>query len=262
VEQQAGTLLADTQIYTALVMGDDNGLVHVQRDLANDNTVPIPAAVATFEFNGGDVRSNELYNDEFVDLIPAAPAGVNATILEGGTSVQAVFVIPTAATRQHTNIPIGLELSYMGVLLDWIDDFDIQAVPTLLRSWQPMFQSVPVSVNLWKNQGTGFNLPGYKHLPRMLIAYKSTAPVTLTITVYDGTAPAVVTLPSTAGAYQKTQFWLTFNKGMLYFIMARCDNAEFQLYLSDCEILVGAWEREEPYLIVHDIATAIGIGEG
>lgn len=262
VEQQAGTLLADTQIYTALVMGDDNGLVHVQRDLANDNTVPIPAAVATFEFNGGDVRSNELYNDQFVDLIPAAPAGVNATILDGGTSVQAVFVIPTSATRQHTNVPIGLELSYMGVLLDWIDDFDIQAVPTVLRSWQPMFQSVPVSVNLWKNQGTSFNIPGYKHIPRVLIAYKASAPVTLTITVYDGTAPVVLTLPSTAGAYQKTLFWLTFNKAMLYFIMARCNDAEFQLYLSDCEIPVGAWEREEPYLIVRDIATAIGIGEG
>jgi hypothetical protein len=243
-------------------MGDDNGLVHVQQDLVNDNGTPINGAVATFEFNGGDVRSNELYNDEFVDLIPAAIAGVNATILEGGTSVQAVFVIPSSTSRQHTNIPIGLELSYMGVLLQWIDDFDNQDAPTLVRSWQPMFQSVPLSMNLWKNQGTSFNLPGYKHLPRLLIAYKANAAVTLTITVYDGTAPAVVTLPSTAGAYQKTLFWLTFNKGMLYFIMARCDDREFQLYLSDCEILVGAWERGEPYLIVHDIATAIGVGEG
>lgn len=262
VEQQAGTLLSTGSIYSSLVMGDDNGLVHVERDLANDNTVPIPAAVATFEFNGGDVRSNELYNDQFVDLIPAAIAGVNATILEGGTSVQAVFIIPTAATRQHTNIPIGLELSYMGVLLDWIDDFDNQSVPTLLRSWQPMFQSVPVAMNLWKNQGTSFSLPGYKHLPRLMIAYKANAAVTLTITVYDGTPPAVVTLPSTGGAYRKTLFWLTFNKGLLYFIMARCDGTEFQLYLSDCEIYVGAWEREEPYLLVHDIATAIGVGEG
>lgn len=262
VEQQAGTLLSDSTIYSALVMGDDNGKVHVQRDLVNDNGTPIPAAVATFEFNGGDVRSNELYNDEFVDLIPAAVAGVNATILEGGTSVQAVFIIPTSTSRQHTNIPIGLELSYMGVLLEWIDDFDSQSIPTLLRSWQPMFQSAPVAVNLWKNQGTAFNLSGYKHLPRMLIAYKASAPVTLTITVYDGTAPAVVTLPSTAGAYRKTLFWLTFNKGMLYFVQARCDDAEFQLYLSDCEILVGAWERGDNYTVVRDIATAIGIGEG
>lgn len=262
IEQQAGTLLSDSTIYSVLVMGDDNGKVHVQRDLVNDRNVPIPAAVATFEFNGGDVRGNELYNDEFLDLVPAAPAGVNATILEEGTSVQAIFVIPTASVRTHTNVPIGLELSYMGVLLDWIDDFDQQVVPTLLRSWQPMFQSVPLSVTLWKNQGTSFNLPGYKHLPRLLIAYKASAPVTLTITVYDGTAPAVVILPSTGGNYRKTLFWLTFNKGMLYFIQARCDDAEWQLYLSDCEILVGAWERESPYVLVRDIATAIGIGDG
>lgn len=262
VEQQSGTLLSTSSRYEALVMGDDNGKVHVQLDLVNDNGTPIHGAVATSEFNGGDVRSNELYNDQFVDLIPAAVAGVDATILEGGSSVQAVFTIPAATTRQHTSIPIGLELSYMGVLLEWIDDFDVQNQPTLLRSWQPMFQSVPVSVNLWKNQGTAFGLPGYKHIPYLMLAYKATAPVTLTITVYDGTAPAVVTLPSTGGAYQKTQFWLTFNKGLLYFLMARCDDAEFKMYLSDCEIPVGAWARESPYLLVRDIATAIGIGEG
>jgi hypothetical protein len=262
IEQQSGTVLTTATTYLALITGDDLGKVYFQEDLDNDNGVPINGAVATFEWNGGDVRSNELYNDQFIDLIPAAIAGVNATILEGGIAAQPVFVIPPATTRQHTNVPIGLELSYMGVLLEWTDDFDIQDQPTLLRSWQPMFQSVPVSVNLWKNQGTSFGLPGYKHIPYLLLAYKSTMPVTLTITVYDGTAPAVVTLPSTSGAYRKTLFWLTFNKGLLYFIMARCDDAEFQMYLSDCEIPVGAWQREEPYLRVRDIAAAIGIGEG
>jgi hypothetical protein len=262
VEQQAGTLLSTGSIYDALVMGDDNGLVHVQEDLVNDRDVPIAGAVATFEWNGGDVRSNELYNDEFIDLIPAAVNGVNATILEGGSSVQPVFVIPTAATRQHTNVPIGLELSYMGVLLDWIDDFTQQSVPTLLRSWQPMFQSVPVSLNLWKNQGTTFGMMGYKHIWQILFAYKSTAPVTLTITVYDGTSPAVITLPSTAGAYQKTLFKPTFNKGMLYFITADCADAEWQPYLSDSEFYVGQWGRAEGYRIIRDIEAAVGVGEG
>lgn len=261
IEQQAGTLLSTASTYNALVMGDDNGLVHVQRDLTNDNTVPIPAAVATFEFNGGDVRSDELYNDQFVDLIPAAVAGVNATILEGGSSVQPVVIISTSVSRQHTNVPIGLELSYMGVLLDWIDDFSTQSIATLLRSWQPMFQSVPVALNLWKNQGTTFGIPGYKHIYEILFAYKSTQPVTLTITVYDGTAPAVITLPSTAGAYRKTLFRPTANKGMLYFVTADCIDAEWQPYLSDCEFHVGGWNRAEPYTIVRDIATALGVGE-
>ena len=262
VEQQAGTLLDTSALYSALVMGDENGKVHVQRDLTNDNGTPINAVVATFEFNGGDVRSNELYNDQFLDLVPAAVAGVNATILDGGVAAQAVFVIPTSTSRQHTNVPIGLELSYMGVLLEWTDDFDQQSVATLLRSWQPMFQSVPISLTLWKNQGTAFGLSGYKHIPWLLIAYRASAPVTLTITVYDGTAPAVLTLPSTGGAYQKTLFWLTFNKAMLYFIQAECDDAEWQLYLSDSEIPVGAWNRGDPYTIVRDIPTALGVGEG
>lgn len=261
VEQQAGTLLSNNSIYSALVMGDDNGVVHVQRDLSNDNGVPIDAAVATFEFNGGDIRSNALFNDQFLDLIPAAPAGVNATILEGGAPAQAVKVIPASAVRIQTNVPIGLELNFMGVLLEWTDDFDIQSIATLLRSWQPMLQSVPISIFLWKNQGTAFNLPGYKHMPRILFAYKATAPVTLTITVYDGIAPAVVILPSTGGAYRKTLFWLTPNKGMLYFVEASCADATWQAYLSDSEFYVGAWERSESYTLIKDIATAIGVGD-
>jgi len=244
------------------VIGDDNGLVHVQRDLINDNGTPIECAVATQEFNGGDVRGNELYNDQFLDLIPAAVAGVDATILEGGIAVQATVTIPTNTARVHTNVPIGLELSYMGVLLEWIDDFDTQSVATLLRSWQPMFQSVPIALNLWKNQGTGFNMPGYKHMPRLMFAYKATAPVTITITVYDGTAPSVFVLPSTGGAYKKTQFWLTFNKGLLYFLTALCADAEWQPYLIDCEFYVGAWDRADPYSIIRDIEAAAGVSDG
>lgn len=262
VEQQAGTLLAETSTYEALVMGDDNGLIHVQEDLANDRSEPIDAAVATQEFNGGDVRGNELFNDQFLDLIPAASAGVVATILEGGAAVQATVTIASSTARVHTNVPIGLELSYMGVLLEWTDDFDIQSVATVLRSWQPMFQSVPLGLFLWKNQGTGFNIPGYKHIPRILFAYKATAPVTLTITVYDGTSPTVITLPSTGGAYRKTLFWLTPNKGMLYFFTALCADAEWQPYLIDCEFYVGGWERSDNYQIVRDIQTALGVGEG
>ncbi len=262
VEQQSGTLLTTASTYEALVMGDDNGLIHVQQDLTNDRGTPIDAAVATQEFNGGDMRGNELFNDQFLDLVPAAIAGVVATILEDGTAVQAPVTIATNVSRVHTNVPIGLELSYMGVLLEWTDDFDSQSIATLLRGWQPMFQSVPISVFLWKNQGTGFNIPGYKHIPRILYAYKATAPVTLTITVYDGTDPAVITLPSTGGAYRKTLFWLTPNKGMLYFVTAQCDDAEWQPYLIDTEIYVGAWERGDNYAIMRDVQTALGVGEG
>lgn len=262
VPQQEGTLLSNTLNYPGLVLGSSNGQLYKQTDLNNDDSTPIPGVVATAEFNGGDVRSNELYNDQFIDLVPAAPAGVRATILDGGSAAQTAVVIPTAAVRTHTNVPIGLELSYMGVMIEWTDDFDQQSIPTLLRSWQPMFQSVPVSLNLWKNQGTTFGIEGYKHLRQILFAYKSTVPVTLTITVFDGVSPSPVTLPSTGGAYQKALFSLTFNKGMLYFITADCPDAEWQPYLSDTEFYVGAWDRAEPYRIVRDIATAIGVGEG
>lgn len=261
VEQQAGTLLDDSDTYISLVMGDDNGVVHVQRDRINDNGTPITGVVATQEFNGGDIRSNSLFNDQFLDLIPAARAGVVGTIMEGGVAAQAAVTIASSVLRVHTNIRIGLELNYMGVLLEWIDDFDFQSIATLLRSWQPMLQSVPVSLFLWKNQGTAFGTEGYKHIRQIIFAYKSTAPVTLTITVYDGTSPVPIVLPSTSGAYRKTLFTPTFNKGMLFFITMESADTEWQPYLGDSEFYVGPWERGGPYGVIRDIATAIGVGE-
>lgn len=258
VEQQAGTLLDSSSTYPKILMGDDNGKVHVQADRVNDNLIPITAVVATAEFNGGDIRSDQLFNDEFLDLIPNALNGVSATIMEGGSAPQAAVVIPTSVSRVQTNIPVGLELKYMGVMLEWIDDFTQQDDPTLVRAWQPMYQGVPISVFIWKNQGTDFGILGYKHLRQVLFAYKATAEVTLTITVYDGTSPAVVVLPSTAGAYQKTMFPFSFNKGMLYFISAS-STAEWQPYLEDCEFYVGGWDRGTEYSVIRDINAVQGI---
>ncbi|MGH7184500.1 MAG: hypothetical protein ACREJN_21350 [Nitrospiraceae bacterium] len=258
IEQQEGTLLSNTATYPALVMGDDNGVVHVQVDNHNDGDSPIPASVSTQEFNGGDIRSDQLFNDEFLDLVPISPTGVVATVIEGGLAAQAPRTIPQSNVRVQTNVPVGLELKYMGVLLQWVDDFTIQSLPTLLRAWQPMYQAVPVAVFLWKNQGTTFGMQGYKSLRQVLFAYKSTAVVTLTITTYDGQSPAVIQMPSTGGQYRKTMFPFTANKGMLYFLTCSSE-AEWQPYLGDTEFYVGAWDRGDAYTVIRDIDAVQGI---
>jgi hypothetical protein len=78
------------------------------------------------------------------------------------------------------------------------------------------------------------------------VAYRSTAAVTLTITAYDGTSPAQVTLPSTGGAVQKVTFPLTFNKGTLY-TYSFTSAQPFAIYEDDLEVLVGAWGRGDSY---------------
>jgi hypothetical protein len=67
-----------------------------------------------------------------------------------------------------------------------------------------------------------------------------------TITATDGQSPAVVTLPSSGGAYKKQLFVLTANKGVLYNFQA-ASAAKFQLFLGDSEVRVGQWGREGGY---------------
>jgi hypothetical protein len=258
IEQQAGTLLTSTLAYEQLIMGDDNGGVHVQTDLANDNGVPITGIVATQEYNGGDLRANQLFDDEFLDLIPASPTGVQALIQSNGSAVIAPVVIPSSPLRVQTSIPIGIELKYMGIMLTWLDDFTLQTVPTLLRAWQPRYQAVPIKTLIWTNQGTSFGLTGYLSIPYLLFAYKAIASVIITISVADGTAPVNITLPSTGGALKKTMFRLSPNKGLLYFITGQ-SVSEWQPYLSDCEIYIAQWGRGGEMTVIRDIAASKGI---
>lgn len=257
-EQQAGTLLDASASYTQLVMGDANGVVHVQQDLSNDNGTPISGKVSVFEFNGGDVRGTELYNDIFIDFVPAAVNGVTLTGISGGSSVGTPKTFASSVSRVQSNLPVGLELSFLGVLIEWTDDFNSQDIATILRNWQPMFQPVPISVFLWKNQGTTFGMRGYKHLRQVVFAYKATSPVTITITVDDGTAPDPIVLPSTGGLLKKTVFPFTFNKGLIYFISATSEEL-WTPYNDETEFWVGAWERTIQYDYFHDVMAPAGL---
>jgi hypothetical protein len=108
-------------------------------------------------------------------------------------------------------------------------------------------QPTPEQAETWQTQGTAFGFNGYSHIQRIVAAYASTVPITLTITSYDGQSPSAITLPSTGGAYVKTLFVLTANKGMLYFFKA-VGASPFQFYLDDWEIQVGNWGRTNNYL--------------
>lgn len=108
-------------------------------------------------------------------------------------------------------------------------------------------EPTPEQVRTWQTQATAHGLTGYMHIFQVTVAYAATAPVTLTITSYDGASPQAITLPATGGAYQKTTFLLSFNKGMLYSYQG-VSAAPWQAFLNDWEILVGQWNRQGPYL--------------
>lgn len=355
-EQQAGTLLSNTSLYAGLLLGTTNGLVAVQTDNANDLGTPIPCAVGTMEWNGGDARAGEQWGDMWVDLIPRASAGVSVSPMSDGILASPIVTVPTSPTRIQTPISLGgsLTLDFLGILLQWTDDFSIQSKPTVLLVWQPSFlvkpemtedritdwydagdedhaapaawwqgfilhadtdgdpkgiairdsdsltlhsftpivnhngeqmkaysfdtpfiahsvrieptdlvpwrmfdvewvtQPTPEIAETWQTQGTSFEMKGYSHIQRIVAAYASTVPITLTITSFDGTSPAPITLPSTNGAYQKLLVVLTFNKGQLYFFKSS-GSVPYQLYWKDFEILVGNWGRDSAYLNYNSI---------
>jgi hypothetical protein len=164
VEQPAGTLLSAPSIYPLLIMGDANGNILQVQDLHNDAETAISCVVQTFEWDGDDLRINELWGDEFVDCIPngndltisptsqSIPvAGVAATVVGRSTSRQFV-VVSTAG---------GTYLNFIGMVLTWTDDFTSQLNATSLLAWQPSFsEQVEITTDRrgeWDNCGTPAN---------------------------------------------------------------------------------------------------------
>lgn len=259
VEQQAGTLRSNSESYPYLIMGDLAGNVHSEKDLNNDDTEPVRCAIGTFEFNGGDSRSDSFWNDVFLDCIPQA--AITAGPVSDGAQAVTPTVVAAATVRTAVIMPVALSLRYLGLLCQWSDDYDAQDEPTLLILWQPMYQGTPIVVRRWATQWTSFGLIGYMYIRQISFAYTADEEVTLTISAYDGTAPSVITLPATAGVVKKVLFPVSFNKGQLYKFDGESDG-DWQPYLSDCEFYVGQWGRSGACQIFRDLEAPRGIGDG
>jgi hypothetical protein len=104
------------------------------------------------------------------------------------------------------------------------------------------FQRTPEAASTWTTQFTGFGIKGFKSILRMEACYNSTETIQLTISVQDGTAPQVITLPGSGGAPGKFLLTPTFNKGQMYRFSA-VSNAPFQMFLEDFIIWIGEWGR-------------------
>ena len=155
-----------------------------------------------------------------------------------------------ARTRQPVSVGGILVTDFVGLLFTWTDaPSPPQTVPTRLYIWQPSLTVQPAATLAYKTFGTSFGLDGFKHVRQIAFAYVATMPVTVTITPYDGQAPAAtLTLPSTGGAYQKALFPVPANKGLLY-NFAMTSVAQFQVFFDDTEVYVGQWGRAGPYAV-------------
>lgn len=264
VPQPPGTLGTETpSLYPSLLLATNDAaspytpVVASMQQGVNDINTPISVLLATREYDGGDIRAPKQWGDLFLDLIPAATSGVGATLMSLGVPVAnaSPFPIPSSTTRQRIPLSAGstgpLVEAFLGVLLDWTDDYAHQTVPTRIHIWQPTFTIQPASAIEWITFGSAFGLEGYHHIRQLSLAWVSTAAATLTITSVDGQSPAqVITLPSTGGKYFKQTFPVAANKGLLHvfhFKSASTSNP-LQLFMDDSEVYVGAWGRDGAYL--------------
>jgi len=256
-EQQAGTLLTNTTLYDRLLMGNTSGWVSAQLDRADDinasgvATSAISCVVTTREDDGGDVRAPKQWGDLFLDATPASATGLVVALLSQNSLVATLPTLATAATRTRQPLSVStagpIVSEFLGIQLRWSDDFATQSVPTTLYIWQPSFDVQPARDIEWFTFGTTFGLDGYHHLRQIALAWVSTAPITLTITSYDGLSPAAITIPSSGGAYKKQLFPVGANKGLLHNFHA-VSAAPFQVFLADSEFYVGQWGRTGAYL--------------
>jgi hypothetical protein len=258
VEQQAGTVLSSSTLYPYLYSGNIAGQV-AEQSVNTDISGVIVCAVQTFEFDGGDQRAPKQWGDLFLDVVPYAgtgstsppPVALTVTPVSQGAAIAPASTIPTSLARQRTPVAVGLLVSdFLGLLLQWSDDNSGGGF-TQLHAWQPSYAVQPARLIAFQTFGADLEMSGYGHMPYITLAWVSTTPITLTITVYDGLSPAVLTIPSSGGQYRKQLFRLTPNKGLLYNIAAS-STAPFQIFLDDCEVVAGQWGREGPYAVFKD----------
>lgn len=116
---------------------------------------------------------------------------------------------------------------------------------TTFYLWQ--IQSLPDQLYNWRSQFISHGLKGYQHVGPILASYVASDTVTLSFSVFDGTAPANITLPSTAGQIQRSLLIPTFNKFRL--IRYICSSpSPFQILLQDWLVKVGEWGRPGDYV--------------
>jgi len=233
------------------------GKAYQQTDLHNDDLTLVQGQLCTFEFDGGDARAPKLWGDIFVDCAPSAqgilPLSLSLMSANNILTGFDAYTIPTSPSRVRTPVDLGQAIvsDFLGIAFLWQDDFTKQPAPTRLYLWQPSFTIQPARTLAFYTFGSSFGMDGYYHLRELLIAWVSTAPVTLTITSYDGQSPQAIVIPSSGGTYKKQVFPVTANKGLLYKFQA-VSTQPFQFFMDDFEIHAGAWARQGAYATRRD----------
>lgn len=209
---------------------------------ANKN---ISAVIRTGAHDQGAPLNRKQYGNVIFDLDPSDPTAVAPVTITPyiNGEIQSQASLTVGGRSGRTQVPLDLS-DYFAFNTEyeitWTCTSSAGVVTNpILFQYDTLHFLEPAGLTHWQGQPTSFAFPGFIHVRDCYIAIRSSASVTLTMTI-DGSIVQTYTLPSTAGQKLKQYVQFASNKGLLY-QFALDSVQEFRIYEGDIEFRVKPW---------------------
>lgn len=253
------------------LIGGSNGSVYTIGGTTDDGAAI--ACSATRVENQTDARVQKLYEDLMVELDAGGSTTVTVSL---GLTNNTVAITPVVQV-----VTAGRKPYYFNLNPTTMDAFGTNFQMSL--AWSPLvaapfpgpifyvyeirYQLTPELATNWLSGPTTHGLPGYQHVPLVLMCYRASTTVDFHV-IIDGVL-YTYTLPSTAGKYAKTFFRLQSVKGLTFqYGFQASAQAAFQLYDRDSEVWIQPWgypggyQRLKPFSGISGLARSGVVGVG
>jgi hypothetical protein len=185
IVQPPATIPNPGTLFFGQIAGDTAGNILQAKDGADDNGTAIPVVVDTFEWDGGDARSNALYGDAYLDCIPTVPISVQPVSQQVAIPGVPATVVPSNNRRTFTTISLngGQYSKFLGLSLSWSETYPNGVDPvTKLFLFQFSASQQPPMTGDRASDWTDVGTPGNKWIQGFLLdANTMGAPKTLSI---------------------------------------------------------------------------------
>ncbi len=187
----------------------------------------------------GAPLNRKQYSNVIFDL---DPAGANATFpiiitpyINGEVQNRASILVSGNGRQQ---VPLNLS-DFFAFNVEYQIEWSRHNSNPVLYQYDTLYYNEPVGLKHWEQQPATFGFPGYMHTRDAYIAIRSTADVTLTLTL-DEVTTQPYTIPSTGGVRKKMYVPFASNK-WLELKLALDSTEEFRVYVTDLELRVKPW---------------------
>ena len=221
----------------------------------------ISVVLRTGAHDQGAPLNQKQYGNVIFDLDPggatvAAPVTITPYI-NGEVASEAALMV-TGSGRQQVPLDLSDYFAFNTEYeITWESSLQAGAYTLpVLYQYDTLHFVEPAQLTHWQTQPTSFEFPGFVHVRDAYIALRSTAPVTLTVTI-DAVTVQTYTIPSTGGQRLKVYVQFQSNKGLMY-QFALDSAASFRTYSEDLEIRVKPWLGVLGYQIERTLGAEAG----